>query len=597
MTSALTQALAVTTCRQRLLHVLSFIDEEAPVVPEALPQLVAESSCPEEHDLHYASLNELLRRDHSGMLRLSATGKEWLLEYGQPASVWGSAGTPDSPPLRTWQSDALDRWAAHGRHGVIEAVTGTGKSRVGIEAAREALSHDFSVIVVVPSVDLARQWIRALRRSGIKDVGQRGDGSEASLQTHSVLVATVQSLYASPPTRPDGKVLLIADECHRYGSTQWRRALDTSYRRRLGLTATFERSDDGIDFLIRYFGGPSVYSIGFRQAIQDGIVAPYEVKRVAIDLTASERALYDRAHEVVRDCREKLLAAGFVAEPFGTFLQQVQESAEDDDDPTIQDVARRYLKAFSERIDVLAAAEGKTTAVEGLAPLIRASQGALLFTRRVEAAEDLAEVLCENGLRASAVHSELSRGQRHDRLEWMRAGRLDALVAPTVLDEGIDVPEVDLGIVLGGSRSRRQMIQRMGRVLRLKKDRRHATFVVVYARNTVEDITQHAGNEGCLDLIVETAESVEDLDLARVTTDTSQATAPTAITSRTSHGSGIHDSNETEAVVNPAAAGTLATNFEGLTTLVNDLERLARLYEVGALTVEEFSAAKAKLLT
>src|SRR5699024_5718026 len=101
---------------------------------------------------------------------------------------------------------------------------------------------------------------------------------------------------------------------------------------------------------------------------------------------------------------------------------------------------------------------------------------------------------------------------RKVRRRGVRIGRTKALVAPTVLDEGIDIPQIDLGIVMGGSKSRRQMIQRMGRVLRLKSDGRSATFIVVYAENTVEDITQNDGREGCLDLIVQSADSVEHLD-------------------------------------------------------------------------------------
>lgn len=596
MTSGVTRALSVTTCRQRLLHVLSFVDEEAPVVPEAIPQIVAESSCRMNHELHYASLETFLRRDHAGLLRLNSDGATWLLEYGRPPSRWGEGGTGENPPLRPWQAAALDEWAAHGRHGVVEAVTGTGKSRVGVEAALEALADDFSVLVIVPSIDLAYQWLKAMRKSGIKSVGMRGDGADASFRSHAVVIGTVQSLYENPPTRPDGGVLVIADECHRYGSGQWRRALHPSYRRRLGLTATFERSDDdGIDFLISYFGGPTVYSLGFAEAIRDGIVAHYDVKRVAVDLTSSERSAYDQADEVVRDCRLQLLAAGFEADQFGVFLKQVQEAAEGDEDPTIEDLARRYLKAFSSRIDVLAGAKAKLSAAEQLAPLIRKSRGALVFTSRVDSAEHLAERLRRQGVRAQPVHGELSRTDRQVRLDWLRIGRLHALVAPNVLDEGIDVPEVDLGVVLGGSRSRRQMIQRMGRVLRLKKDGRRATFVVVYARNTIEDVTQHAGDEGCLDLIIETADSVEDLDLTDLQ---AAARRPAVVTARIAETDPVNEAGTgvTEPAVDQSVALSIAPAAGSPADLVDHLERLAHLYAVGALTVDEFSTAKARLL-
>ena len=67
------------------------------------------------------------------------------------------------------------------------------------------------------------------------------------------------------------------------------------------------------------------------------------------------------------------------------------------------------------------------------------------------------------------------------------AGRISALAAARVLDEGVDVPEADLAVIISASKTRRQMIQRMGRVLRLKADGRKARFVFVYVADTSED--------------------------------------------------------------------------------------------------------------
>lgn len=446
-----------------------------------------------------------------GQMSLTDHGKEWLLEASRPAPDWQTRRPLNTPPLRAWQVEALDAWCNHARHGVVEAVTGTGKSRVGIEATREALADDYSVVIAVPTIDLVDQWVKSLRELGIRAVGALGDGRQADFHSHDVVVGTIQSLYLAPPTRADGKVLLIADECHRYGAEQWGKALHPSYRRRLGLTATFERNDDGLETLLNYFGGPPVYKIGFGRAIEDGIVARYDVKLLGVPLTPAERHAYERADETAKDTRSQLLAAGFRADPFGVFLHEVQQAADGDSDPTICDVARRYLKAFSQRIDVMTNAWNKLNAMEVLTPTVRDSKGAIVFTRRVETAEALASVLAEQNVRAAPVHSDLSRAERKERLLGLKVGRLKALVAPTVLDEGIDVPDIDLAIVMGGSKSRRQMIQRMGRVLRLKRDGRKATFIVVYAMNTAEDLTETDGAEGCLDLIVESADHVEAL--------------------------------------------------------------------------------------
>lgn len=507
----LDRAYATSTCRARLLGLLNKVDDLGSMPPADLMRQVETSVCVAGHDLHYAALNSVLVSGGDGLLRLNRSGEDLLLEAGRPSPNWAASVARGASALRTWQLEALEAWCDHGRHGVIEAVTGTGKSRVGIEATREALSNDYSVIIMVPTIDLVGQWVRALKQNLVPSVGTLGDGSRANLTTHRVIVGTVQSLYADPPTRTDGKVLLVADECHRYGAGQWSRALHPSYRRRLGLTATFERNDDGIHQLLDYFGGGPVYRIGFKRAIADGVVARYDVKLLGVPLDREERRDYDRADETARDARIQLLAADFPAEPFGAFLYEVQKAAEADPDPTISDLARRYLKAFSERIDIMTNASAKLEAARLLAPDIERSRGSILFTRRVDMSEEIASVLVESGVKAAAVHSETRRAQRQDLLTHLKIGRLKALVAPTILDEGLDVPDVDLGVVMGGSRSRRQMIQRMGRVLRLKPDGRKATFIVVYAEDTAEDITRTDGAEGCLDLIVESADAVTRL--------------------------------------------------------------------------------------
>jgi superfamily II DNA or RNA helicase len=70
-------------------------------------------------------------------------------------------------------------------------------------------------------------------------------------------------------------------------------------------------------------------------------------------------------------------------------------------------------------------------------------------------------------------------------------------VAPRVLDEGIDVPAADVALVLAAFRTRRQMVQRLGRVLRLKDDGGEARLVLAVAEGTAED-PDHGGHDGFL---------------------------------------------------------------------------------------------------
>src|SRR5699024_4707534 len=231
---------------------------------------VEATTCSAGHPARAAALHTAFFEESNGEIRATERGKDWFVEAGRPATEWTAQVTAGQPPLRDWQIEALNSWAGHGRIGVVEAVTGTGKSRGGVGAIREALTDDYSVVVVVPTRELVQQWeatLRAHRIGGVAMVGDRVPPRFAP--ERKVLVGTVQSLYPAPPWRPDGKVLVVADECHRYGSDQWKRVLHGKYRRRLGLTATFERNDDGLEVLLRFFGGTPCFQIGFDRAIAD----------------------------------------------------------------------------------------------------------------------------------------------------------------------------------------------------------------------------------------------------------------------------------------------------------------------------------------
>jgi hypothetical protein len=84
-----------------------------------------------------------------------------------------------------------------------------------------------------------------------------------------------------------------------------------------------------------------------------------------------------------------------------------------------------------------------------------------------------------------------------------------------VLDEGIDVPDANLGIVMSASRTRRQMIQRMGRILRRKRPGVGARFVIMFAKDTLEDPANRVERDGFLDEIERISEAMGVFDAER----------------------------------------------------------------------------------
>jgi superfamily II DNA or RNA helicase len=410
--------------------------------------------------------------------------------------------------LYQWQFDALVAWLRCGRRGVVEAVTGSGKTEIAIAAAADALRRGNVVLVLVPSRVLMEQWHTALR-AALPDarIGRLGDAGRDDFGTCEVLVATRHSAAAYKPVPPDGSGgLLVADECHGLGGRTLRRALLPQYEERLGLTATLERSDDAVtDLLLPFFGG-ICYRYGFEQAIADGVCARPRVGFVGVPLSEPERAEYVAVEQRLVSARQHLRSVrDMPLEPFGDFLAAVSYLAERDAGADGR-AAREYLEAFSKRRQIVSQSTGKYELVGNLAPAIKDAEGALVFTETVRAANHAINRL-DPLVAVELITGSTARSQRREILDDLRVRSLDAVAAPRVLDEGIDVPDANLGVVMSASRTRRQMIQRMGRILRRKRSGVAARFVIMFAEDTLEDPANRFERDGFLDEIERISEA------------------------------------------------------------------------------------------
>jgi len=474
------------------------------------------------HDADEETVHRHLHAAH-GRFRCDATPARWWLagaEPGRHRAVNGEhraaersvavPGVGRARSLYAWQAEALAAWEQRGKRGVVEAVTGTGKTMVGVAAVIDQLHARGQALVLVPTRELQHQWLGVLRDRLTPGtlIGRLGDGGSGSLTTHDVVVAIVNTLRSADarPIRPHG--LLVADECHRYGSAFNRLALDARFDRRLGLSATYARDDDGhVTWLDPYFAG-RCYQLGYRRAIGDGVAAHVAVALAGVRFEPHERARYDELTEAMSQAAARLVERyGVTREPYAAFMREVNALADSSRDHEPARLARQYRQAATERRRLLAEASGKGDALEALAPAIRAADRTIVFTQSIAVSEDAARRLADAGIPTGVIHSGLPGKVRADVLDRFASGALRVVSAPKVLDEGVDVPAADLAVIVGASRSRRQMIQRMGRVLRRKPDGRLARFAVLYVEATVEDPASGA-HEGFLGEVTEVAEAV-----------------------------------------------------------------------------------------
>lgn len=400
-----------------------------------------------------------------------------------------------------------------GRRGVIEAVTGSGKTDVAIAAIADALRRGRFVLVLVPSRVLMEQWVGRLTAALPEaTIGRLGDTGRDQPDSCDVLVSTRHSAASHRPVPPgDGGGLLVADECHGLGGGVLRRALMAEYAERLGLTATLERADDAVtDLLLPFFGG-ICHRYGFEEAIADGVCARPRVAFVGVRLSDEERAEYVATEQRLVTARQHLRRVpGMPLAPFGDFIAAVAHLADRDSGPDGR-AARDYLDVFSLRRQIVAQSSGKYEVLGRLAPAIRDADGSLLFTETVRGANHAINRL-DPHVAIELITGSTARRQRREILSDLRGRRLDAVAAPRVLDEGIDVPDADLGIVMSASRTRRQMIQRMGRVLRRKKPGGRARFLIMFARDTLEDPALRVERDGFVEEIERIAEATEVFD-------------------------------------------------------------------------------------
>lgn len=413
--------------------------------------------------------------------------------------------------LRAWQHDALSEWDRCGRSGVVEAVTGTGKTAVGLAATADALARGRRVLILVPGVGLMEQWYQALTRE-IPNilVGRRGAKYRDRFADVQVLVGVVQSVISSAfEPLPAAELLLVADEAHRYGAASFSRALFPQFSERLGLTATFERNDDGIERILLPYFRNTIDGCDYARAKADDIIAPVRVMTVGVPFSPREYAAYAEYEERLSRSRYRLITEfGCCDEPFGVFLSDVEELAKHGGYPACK-VAQNYLSAFSGRKTLLSSGRGKMDVLGEIGAVLSMGGRSMVFTETKESCQEIAKVLVGRGVEAKAFDSGLDGDERVRLLEAFKSGEVDALAAPKVLDEGIDVAEADLGVIMAGSRTRRQMIQRMGRVIRPKSDGRHATFVVLYMQGSVEDPARGA-HEEFLSQLLDVADTVVD---------------------------------------------------------------------------------------
>lgn len=374
---------------------------------------------------------------------------------------------------RPFQTESVAAWLESQARGVIVLPTGSGKSYVALLAM---LEKQRSTLVVAPTLDLVRQWHQTLSSQFRVPIGLLGGGEH---DVKPITVTTYDSAYLHMERYGNRFGLVVFDECHHLPGESYAEAARMCIAPfRLGLTATLERAD-GREVELESLLGRVVYS----QNIVDlagAYLAPYDTERLVVELDELERASYEAARATyINFVRQQSINLGS-PRGFTEFIQRASRS----------EAGQKALRAYREQRALAFAPAAKLR-----------SLGELLFKHR----RDRTIVFTEDNRTAYRISREFlvpiithqtKLKERSEILTGFEAGRYHALVTSKVLNEGVDVPSANVAVVVSGSGSVMEHVQRLGRILRQQGEKRARLYELVSAKtsetNTSERRREHA---------------------------------------------------------------------------------------------------------
>ncbi len=357
--------------------------------------------------------------------------------------------------------------------GVVVLPTGAGKTFLAHLAMEKA---GCSTLVITPTLDLMQQWYSGLLDGFDIDVGLIGGGY---YEPKAVTVTTYDSAYIHMERLGNRYGLLVFDECHHLPGPSYASAAECSLAPfRLGLTATPER-EDGEERQYEWLIGPTVYRREIRE-LAGSYLADYETIQVPVRLSDEERREYEETRAVYLAFVQRQGLQLGSPQGWRMFLMATSRSRQ----------GREAFLAYQTQKRIAQASEGKLRKLEQLMARHRHDR-VLIFTH-----DNATVYRISRQYLVPAITHQTKVKERHDLLRGFNDGEFPFLVTSKVLNEGVDVPAANVGIVLSGSGSVREHVQRLGRILRKAEDKQAVLYEVVSEDTAERYVSQRRRRHG-----------------------------------------------------------------------------------------------------
>lgn len=411
-------------------------------------------------DVEVISFPEACKRELLEQYRTSTDWKQALSKIEKKTAARSGEKT-----LYEYQERAVGEFLANDGNHFYQMATGTGKTFTAIQSIKqlEESKGKLFVAIVVPQTDLQEQWREELARAGVpcRLLGGLGGGgaissySDAVLdyltEDHSVVVVSVNITFfdkiAADYSQFPGEKLIIVDEAHTLSSSQIKSLPHAQHR--LGLSATPERfSEEETASIIGYFTRgavePFVYDI--HEAIENGFLSRYYYHPIAVEID-----------------EERFSEFAKISARIAALMNQDPRDEDRLNDLRLE--RSRLLKQAPTKLDLLShmVSSGQYNFKNSV---VYCGMGQDPESD-VPIIDRAIRILSTEGAESLKVRRFTSK--TNDRVAVLRefeSGYYDCLVAIKCFDQGVDVPKLDKIYIMASDASKRQTIQRRGRVLR-----------------------------------------------------------------------------------------------------------------------------------
>lgn len=378
------------------------------------------------------------------------------------------------------QKEGLTAWRLNGYSGTLEMATGTGKSRCGVLAAKRFVENnpDAKILVLTPT--------RTIRDNAWKDEFKKW--GQKKLFDKNVETECIQSAYKRSGEHFD---LVIADEIHNYiihdGTEKYSYYQffeNNTWNGLLGLSATI---DDQQRVNLNAVA-PVVYTINTSKALELGLISPFVIYNVPVELTAAEQKKYsgyDKQFEATFPIFQYDISILYRSMKDKDFYENLAKfHGYDYNDKFIRDAPFICHKAISGRKKLLSECEGKLKAVVKINKALRSSTG-IVFGNTVDFADKVAGII---GDTCVVFHSKIGKKAKEAALKKLQDGRtkVNLIATAKALNEGANIKRLTYGIVAAGTSKERDLVQRVGRAVRFEEGKQ-ATIIQLYVPGTQDE--------------------------------------------------------------------------------------------------------------